>query len=114
MRRLVARQELHTVAIGERRPNVRLLARRTSFVAARAPVAIAKRRPDLVVGFLGNVGWRLRVRRKALRRTQREIADRVGITQASLSNYERGKREMTISTMVALCAVLGIEVADLL
>jgi transcriptional regulator with XRE-family HTH domain len=56
----------------------------------------------------------LRARRKAARQTQREVARRVGISQASLSNYERGKRDMSISTGVALVTVLGMDLNDLL
>jgi len=60
------------------------------------------------------LGARLRERRKAAGRTQRDVALRVGITQASLSNYERGARDMTISTLIAITTVLGVAVNDVL
>lgn len=58
-------------------------------------------------------GERLRRLRKAQDLSQADIARRVGITQASLSNYELGKRELPLSTAVAVAAVFNVDVCEL-
>ena len=37
-----------------------------------------------------------------------------GITQASLSNYENGKRDMPLSTLLGVAAALNVSLGDLL
>jgi transcriptional regulator with XRE-family HTH domain len=53
--------------------------------------------------------WRIR-----RERTQREVAHRAGITQGALSNYETGKRELPLSTALAVAAALDITIGDVL
>lgn len=60
------------------------------------------------------VGQRLRAWRLKRSLSQAEVARRAGITQASLSNYETGKREMPISTLLGAAAALDIACGDLL
>ena len=116
MRRLVDSPELYgpDPAV-QRRTEFRLVGRRRVAPPLQAKVVTPPRieSRSWSENLLTTIGVRLRARRKAVRRTQREIARRVGITQASLSNYERGKRDMTISTLVALAAVLGVNLSDL-
>ena len=45
--------------------------------------------------------------------TQDQVAVAVGITQASLSNYERGRRAPSLPVAMALADVLGVSLADL-
>ena len=63
---------------------------------------------------LAEVGRRLREWRRFRRRTQREVAAAIGITQASLSNYERGLRDANVSTVPRLATVLSVSPGDLL
>ena len=39
---------------------------------------------------------------------------RSGITQASLSNYENGKRDLPLSTLVGVAGALNVSIGDLL
>jgi transcriptional regulator with XRE-family HTH domain len=55
----------------------------------------------------------LRDRRVALRLSQDHVAERAGITQGSLSNYERLQRVMPLSTAIAVCAALGYRLGEL-
>ena len=60
------------------------------------------------------VGERLRTIRQTLGLRQTDVAVAAGITQAALSNYERGKRELPLSTLLNLAAALDIDLAELL
>jgi transcriptional regulator with XRE-family HTH domain len=59
-------------------------------------------------------GERLRYWRTRRQVSQSEVARASGITQASLSNYETGKRELPISTALAIADVLDITLGDVL
>jgi transcriptional regulator with XRE-family HTH domain len=59
-------------------------------------------------------GQRLRQWRIKRERSQAEIARTAGITQASLSNYETGKRELPLSTALSVAAALDISLGDVL
>jgi transcriptional regulator with XRE-family HTH domain len=60
------------------------------------------------------VGVRVREWRSKRGLSQHLLAGAVGITQASLSNYELGKRELPLGTALRLTAPLDITLADLL
>lgn len=60
------------------------------------------------------VGRRIREWRQKRGLSQVELIARVGIAQASLSNYERGKRDLPLSTFLAILAALDIGAAELL
>lgn len=60
------------------------------------------------------VGQRLRVARARRDEPQRLVAERAHITQASLSNYETGKRDIPLSTLLRLSEALDVSVGDLL
>ncbi len=49
-----------------------------------------------------NVGYRLRALRAAAGTSQATVVREVGVTQAALSNYETGKREVPLSTLIRL------------
>ena len=59
-------------------------------------------------------GERLRYWRVRRQSSQAEIARAAGITQASLSNYETGKRELPLSTAFAVASALDITLGDVL
>ncbi|MQC18246.1 MAG: XRE family transcriptional regulator [Chloroflexi bacterium] len=62
------------------------------------------------------VGVGQRVREWRLRRelSQADVARVTGITQASLSNYENGKRDIPLSTLLGVSAALNVSLGDLL
>lgn len=60
------------------------------------------------------VGERLREWRLRRELSQTEVARVAGITQASLSNYETGKRDMPLSTFLGVVGALDVTVGDLL
>jgi transcriptional regulator with XRE-family HTH domain len=45
--------------------------------------------------------------------SQAQLADATGVTQATLSNYENGKRDVTVSTLVRLAEELDVALEDL-
>lgn len=61
------------------------------------------------------IGAKIKQKRKSLNMTQFELADKVGLTESSISRYERGKiATMPTSTVNKICRVLNIEPAELL
>ena len=71
----------------------------------RDPQALARR---------AEVGQRLRKLRRMRERSQADVSSHVGITQASLSNYETGKRELPLSTALNLAAELDVPFGDIM
>lgn len=59
------------------------------------------------------VGSRLRGFRATLGMTQSDVAWYAGITQAALSNYENGKRDVPLPSLLSLARVLRISPIDL-
>lgn len=60
------------------------------------------------------VGQRMREWRLRRELSQAEVARVAGITQASLSNYENGKRDMPLSTLLGVAGALNVSLGDLL
>lgn len=61
------------------------------------------------------IGSKIKQKRKALSLTQLELAEKVGLTESSISRYESGKiATMPTSTVNKICKVLHIEPAELL
>jgi transcriptional regulator with XRE-family HTH domain len=61
-----------------------------------------------------DVGAKIREWRLRRELSQADVARRAGITQASLSNYENGKRDMPLSTLMGVTAALNVSLGDLL
>lgn len=59
-------------------------------------------------------GRRLREWRLRRDKSQAEVARVAGITQASLSNYETGKRELPLTTALNVAAALDVSLGDIL
>jgi Zn-dependent peptidase ImmA (M78 family)/DNA-binding XRE family transcriptional regulator len=57
------------------------------------------------------VGQRIRRARAALSWSQEELAHAVGRNQATISNWESGRRSLDIDDLVALAEALGVEVS---
>ena len=61
------------------------------------------------------IGKKLKARRKALNLTQSALAEKVGLTESSISRYEAGRiSTMPTSTIKRICEVLHIEPSELL
>ena len=55
------------------------------------------------------LGIQIKERRKALKITQKELADLAGISINTVVAAERGQGDPKISTYLALCNVLGLK-----
>lgn len=61
------------------------------------------------------IGFKIKQKRKSLNLTQLELAEKVGLTESSISRYESGKiATMPTSTIKRICNVLNIEPSELL
>ena len=60
-----------------------------------------------------SIGQRLQSIRVAKNITQATLVERTGIPQSGLSNIERGKNDITVSTMIRICFALDINPAEL-
>lgn len=63
---------------------------------------------------LEEMGRRLTARRRQLRLTQEEVAERADITTQTVSTAETGRKALRPENIVKLCDVLGISVDYLL
>jgi len=54
-----------------------------------------------------SLGQRIQVARQELGLTQQELASRLGLTQAALSNYEHGKRRLYLANLEQIADILG-------
>jgi HTH-type transcriptional regulator / antitoxin HipB len=63
--------------------------------------------PDVL---LRKIGRRVRQRRQDLGLTQKELADRLGITSPNITIIEHGEQNLTIRTLVKLADALGMTV----
>ena len=62
----------------------------------------------------GAIGNTIRVRRKFLVMTQKELAKRTGLTEAGISNLERGETLPSLATLQAISEVLEVPMVTLL
>jgi transcriptional regulator with XRE-family HTH domain len=59
-----------------------------------------------------DVGERLRTIRQLRRRTLKEVAEQAGLSESFLSQVERGRTSVSISSLQRIASALGIEVSD--
>ena len=57
---------------------------------------------------LKDMGQRIMVRRKALRMTQEELAEKMGVSTQMISNLELGKKAIRPENLAKVCDVLGL------
>ena len=60
------------------------------------------------------LGQRIKVKRKDLRMTQEDLAEKVGISSSFMGHIERGSRVLSVDTLRRLCVVLDVSADDLL
>lgn len=71
-------------------------------------------RPDNPASELPPLGDRLRERRKALKLTLKDVADRADFSVGFISQIERGITVPSLTSLVAVCRVLQVEVGTFL
>ena len=54
----------------------------------------------------------IKSRRKNLDMTQKQLAEKVGVTDVTISRYENGAREPSFTEFIKLCEVLGMKLED--
>lgn len=59
------------------------------------------------------LGSRIRAWRQRRHFSQAELAERSGVTQSTLSNYENGKREPAVSVLIHIAEVLDVSLDEL-
>lgn len=59
-------------------------------------------------GFLKEMGQRIMLRRKALRMTQEELAEKLGVSTQMISNLELGKKAIRPENLAKVCEVLEL------
>jgi len=64
--------------------------------------------------FYTEFGYQLKMARRSAGLTQGELASRIGISRASLTNMERGAQRVALHQVVELAAALGLEPARLI
>lgn len=58
--------------------------------------------------FLKEMGQRIMVRRKSLRMTQEELAEKLGVSTQMISNLELGKKAIRPENLARVCCVLDL------
>lgn len=58
--------------------------------------------------FLKEMGQRIMIRRKSLRMTQEELAEKLGVSTQMISNLELGKKAIRPENLARVCDVLGL------
>ena len=58
--------------------------------------------------FLKDMGQRIMVRRKSLRMTQEELAEKLGVSTQMISNLELGKKAIRPENLAKVCSILEL------
>ena len=58
--------------------------------------------------FLKTMGRRIMIRRKSLRMTQEELAEKLGVSTQMISNLELGKKAIRPDNLAKICEVLEL------
>lgn len=53
-----------------------------------------------------NIGMRIGLRRRELKITQKEIAEKIGVSDKYISNIETGKRNINLEMLSRMCEIL--------
>jgi transcriptional regulator with XRE-family HTH domain len=59
------------------------------------------------------VGLNARKHRLAVRLTQEDVADRMGVDRSFVSGLERGERNLTLKSLASLARALGVKLVQL-
>ena len=58
------------------------------------------------------LGSYIKSRRKNLGMTQKQLSEKVGVTDVTISRYENGEREPSFTEFIKLCDVLSLNLND--
>jgi transcriptional regulator with XRE-family HTH domain len=61
-----------------------------------------------------HIGVRLQKKRKALKMSQQEVGERVGLGRASVSQIEAGEQQTSLRVLYDICIVLGLEPSEIM
>ena len=61
-----------------------------------------------------NTGDRIRYFRMKKNMTQQDLADKLGVNQSTVSDYETGTFELTLPKLVRIADALGVTIYDLI
>lgn len=61
-----------------------------------------------------DIAAKLKQARISANKTQKEVADTLGMTYQAISNYERGKTKVESDILVKLCQIYGISIREVL
>lgn len=89
--------------------NVIILCYAVIAIISRLPLIIANiqgKKGEIFVS--GNIGSKLKTLRKGRRLTQQELADKLGVTRATISNYEVGRRSPHITELKRFADFYGV------
>ncbi len=76
-----------------------------------APATVPERRDPAVLR--RQLGQRIRTWRQRRGTSQAGLAEQVGVTQSSLSNYENGKRDVSVYILMEIAEALDVDLEDL-
>lgn len=54
------------------------------------------------------MGKRVKCRRKILKLTQEQLAEKINVSTSFIGHIERGTRKLSVETLCALCDALGV------
>lgn len=60
---------------------------------------------------MNDIGGKLKTLRKGRKLTQQELADRLGVTRATISNYEVGRRSPHLSELQRFAEFYGVDLS---
>ncbi len=60
-----------------------------------------------------DIGYQIKMNREQCGLTQKELADRIGVTAATITRYEQNKREPKYDVLIRICDVLNIGINNL-
>lgn len=60
---------------------------------------------------MNDIGGKLKTLRKGRKLTQQELADRLGVTRATISNYEVGRRTPHLSELQRFAEFYGVDLS---
>ncbi len=59
------------------------------------------------------IGKRAQARRMDLGLSQESVASKIGLSRTSITNFEAGRQDISLSRYLALCAALRVTPSDL-
>lgn len=84
------------------------------FKINRSDLIEEKPKGQIKCGGEGDISERLKQARILAHKTQKEVADMLGMTYQAISNYERGKTKVENDILIKLCQIYGVSISEIL